>query len=34
MRSWVTRNNVVVVSAMIAAVGLAFIVRGLIGLAT
>ena len=34
MRSWVTRNNVAVVSAMIAAVGLAFIVRGLIGLAT
>ena len=34
VRSWVTRNNVVVVSAMIAAVGLAFIVRGLIGLAT
>jgi len=34
MRFWVTRNNVAVVSAMIAAVGLAFIVRGLIGLAT
>ncbi len=34
MRSWVTRNNSGVVSAMIAAVGLAFIVRGLIGLAT
>lgn len=34
MRSWVARNNVAVVSAMIAAVGLAFIVRGLIGLAT
>jgi hypothetical protein len=34
MRSWVTRNNVAVVSAMIAAVGLAFTVRGLIGLAT
>jgi hypothetical protein len=34
MRSWVTQNNAGVVSAMIAAVGLVFIVRGLIGVTT
>jgi Sap, sulfolipid-1-addressing protein len=34
MRSWLTRNNAGVVSAVIAAVGLVFIVRGLIGVAT
>ena len=34
MRSWLTRNNTGVVSAVIAAIGLVFIVRGLIGVAT
>jgi hypothetical protein len=34
MRSWLTRNNTGVVSAVIGAIGLVFIVRGLIGLAT
>ena len=33
MRDWLTRNNTEVVSAVIAAVGLAFIVRSLVGLA-
>ena len=34
MRSWLTEHNAAVVSAMLAAVGLVFIVRGLIGVAT
>jgi hypothetical protein len=34
VRSWLTQNNAVVVSAMIAAVGLVFIVRGVIGVTT
>jgi hypothetical protein len=34
MRSWLTLNNTAVVSAVIAAIGLVFIVRGLIGVAT
>jgi hypothetical protein len=34
MRSWLTEHNAAVVSAMLAAVGLVFIVRGLIGVVT
>lgn len=34
MRSWLTRNNTAVVSAVIAAIGVVFIVRGLVGIAT
>jgi Sap, sulfolipid-1-addressing protein len=34
MRSWLTQHNAAVVSAMLAAVGLVFIVRGLISLTT
>ena len=34
MRSWLTEHNAAVVSTMLAAVGLVFIVRGLIGVAT
>jgi hypothetical protein len=34
MRSWLTEHNAAVVSAMLAAVGLVFIVRGLIGVAS
>ena len=34
MRSWVTRNNTGAVSAMLAAIGVVFIVRGLIGFTT
>jgi hypothetical protein len=34
MRSWLTEHNAAVVSVMLAAVGLVFIVRGLIGVAT
>jgi hypothetical protein len=34
LRSWLTRNNTGVVSAVIAVIGLVFIVRGLIGVTT
>ena len=34
MRSWLTQHNAAVVSAMLAAVGLVFIARGLIGVTT
>ena len=34
MRSWLTRNNTGVVTAMLAVIGVVFVVRGLIGLVT
>ncbi len=34
MRSWLARNNTGVVSAVVAAIGVAFIVRGLVGVAS